>query len=142
MKILRSLKLLVWFFIHTLAITVILYVFWPLARWYISYRPLWGVDFFLTTTLANLIKTNFAPPYSFWNYAWFGGWPQFKYPLLSMYVASFLAKFTGLVDAVLFLIILATFIFLAGCYFLFYQLSRNVVLALALAIFAEMSGGV
>src|SRR3990167_126124 len=72
----------------------------------------------------------------------FGRWPQFKYPLLSMYVASFLAKFTGLVDAVLFLIILATFIFLAGCYFLFYQLSRNVVLALALAIFAGMSGGV
>ena len=127
--------------LHSIAVGAIVYSFLPIAKWYINFRPLWGVDFFLTVTLTNLLKNNFAPPYSFWNYAWFGGWPQFKYPLLSMYIASYLANFTDLVSAVLLLIIGATLVFLLGCYFLFYQLSRNVVLSATLAIFAGLSSG-
>lgn len=127
--------------LHAAAASAIIYSFLPVAKWYLNFRPVWGVDFFLTVTLTNLLLNNFAPPYSFWNYAWFGGWPQFKYPLLSMYIASFFANFTDLVSAVLLLIIGATLVFLLGCYFLFYQLSRNVVLSAALVIFAGLSSG-
>lgn len=137
----KSVYLISQIVLHGVAVGAIVYSFLPVAKWYLNFRPVWGVDFFLTVTLTNLLKNNFAPPYSFWNYAWFGGWPQFKYPLLSMYIASLLANFTDLVSAVLLLIIGATLVFLLGCYFLFYQLSRNVVLSAALAIFAGLSSG-
>lgn len=127
--------------IHSIAIGAIVYSFLPIAKWYLNFRPVWGVDFFLTVTLTNLLKNNFVLPYSFWNYAWFSGWPQFKYPLLSMYFASFLANFTDLVNAVLLMVVIAAAAFMLGCYFLFFQLSRNVPLAASLAIFAGLGSG-
>lgn len=129
------------FILHIAAVCAIVYSILPISKWYFSFRPVWGVDFFLTVTLTNLLKNNFAPPYSFWNYAWFGGWPQFKYPMLSMYFASLLTNFFDLANAVLLIVIGGAVVFTLGCYFLFFQLSRNIVLSASLAIFAGLSSG-
>ena len=108
-------------FLHLIAIGVIIYVFLPIAIWYLGYRPLWGVDFFLTPSLANLLSGNFVPPFAFWNYAWFSGWPQLaNYPLLLIYLVAILTKFYGLIASTQILVIAATILFFFGSYFLFF----------------------
>ena len=130
-------------FLHLIAIGVIIYAFLPIAIWYLGYRPLWGVDFFLTPSLANLLSGNFVPPFAFWNYAWFSGWPQLaNYPLLLIYLVAILTKFYGLIASTQILVIAATILFFFGSYFLFFVISRNILLALILTITTVLSSGI
>lgn len=128
--------------VHIGAIGILLYAFWPIARWYMAFRPIWGVDFFLTAAITNMLREHMVLPYAFWNYAGFAGWPQFRYPSLLAYIDAIVSKFNDLLISTQFLMMGFSSLFIIGCYFLFYVVSRNFVVALSLAVFAGLSGGV
>lgn len=130
------------FVFHCLAISLLFYTFLPIAKWYVDYRPIWGVDFFLTVAITNMLRGHFVLPYAFWNYAGFAGWPQFRYPSLLAYINAIVSKFNDLIISTQILMMGFSFLFILGCYFLFYVVSRNFVVALSLAVFAGLSGGV
>lgn len=128
--------------LHLVAVGVLVYAFWPVARWYIAYRPLWGVDFFLTATITKLLSLHFVAPFAFWNYAGFSGWPAYIYPSLHAYFAFLFSRFFDLISAIQIWVMVCAFLFVLGSYFLFFALSRNVVISALLAIGVAYSGGV
>lgn len=128
--------------LHIISIGVIALSFFPIATWYLNHKPIWGVDFFLTTTLANILKQNFVFPFEFWNYAWFGGFPVFFYPFLHIYAVGALATKLSLIQSAQIYMMAATLLFGVGAYFLFYIISRNFILSAVLAIATLYSGGV
>lgn len=128
---------------HVGALGAVLYYFLPIYKWYMSSRPIWGVDFFLTVNLASVLADNFTIlPYKFWNYGWFGGWPQFTYPFLTIYTNAMLSRFWDLVVSTQMMAMGFALLFIVGCYFLFYRISKNPVISAMLAVFAGLSGGV
>lgn len=136
-------KFLLLLILHLAAIEAVLYAFRPIGEWYFRSRPLWGVDFFLTASLAGVLSDNFTLlPYKFWNYGWFGGWPQFTYPFLTVYITALLSRFWDLVVSTQIVAIVFSVLFALGCYFLFFRISKNIVVAGVLAVFAVLSGGV
>lgn len=138
-KVLRFLVLLI---LHISAVFAILYAFLPLARWYLNYRPFWGVDFFLLGNLSKILSLNFVAPFAFWNYAGFGGWPAFFYPSLHTYIIYFFSRFFDLVYGLGLWMMASTALFILGVYFLVFLLSRSVVMAAFMAIGAAYSSGV
>lgn len=127
---------------HAISLAAIFYMFWPIARWYLGYLPLWGIDFFLTATITEQINSNFVLPHAFWNYAGFAGWPAFYYPSLHPYVIHFINQSYELVKSIQYWMIASAFLFTAGSYFLFYLVSRNFVLSAILASAVALSAGV
>lgn len=128
--------------LHLGAIVAIFYAFWPIARWYLHSKPVWGVDFFLLSTLSSLLGGNLVWPFAFWNYAGFAGWPLVIYPTLHVYILHFLVPFFNYVLGSQLLMIVSTALFLLGAHFLFFILSGNLLLAAILAIFTAYSSGV
>lgn len=128
--------------VHGIAIGLLLYVFLPVAKWYTAERPLFGIDFYLTVNLASLLREHLVLPHEFWNYGWFGGFPQFLYPPLTVYLIGILSKFWEMLYSVQIVVMSFAFLFGAGAYFLFFRISKNHVLAFSLAVFTVLSGGV
>ena len=141
-KIINILRTVTNLIVHSLAVGLVIYSTLPIIRWYLDYKPLWGVDFHLLTTLSSLFSYHLVPPYAWWNWAWFGGFPNFLYPSLHAYIAYFLDRTFDLIYSVQLLAMIFTFIFLLGAYFLFFILSRNLVLSAILAISVAFSSGV
>lgn len=127
---------------HLLAVSTIIYFFLPIAKWYLSFKPIWGIDFFLSTSLVSMLKEHFALPQAFWSYNWFGGWPIYIYPPLNTYLVSFFTHFYDLIQSLQVYMMVSTLMFALGGYFLFYVISRNFILSVALAIATALSGGV
>lgn len=136
------LDLIVNFFLQIIALAALIYTFIPLAKWYLSYLPVWGVDFFLSINLASLINQNPVLPYALWNYAGFGGWPQFLYPVLSAYIISAFSSYFGLVYSAQLMVMGSSLLFIVGMYFLFFRISKSVVISAIFSIFGGLSGGV
>lgn len=141
--------------LHLLAITVIIYSFLPIADWYfnnptlppsrenIEAKPLWGVDFYYTASLVNLLKDNFVLPYMGWGYAWFSGWPLLSsYPILNYYLILPFTLFFSLIDAIKVWMLVSLALYFTGLYAVFYVLSRNIVLSIILSIAGIYSVGV
>lgn len=127
---------------HAAAIAIIALMFWPFAKWYLDYLPLWGVDFYLIATISELLNNNFVLPHAFWNYAGFAGWPALIYPSLHAYIIYFLSKFLDFIVAIQYWMMVSSLLFSLGAYFLFYVVSRNFVLSMILAIACALSAGV
>ena len=127
---------------HLAAVVAIYFSFLPIAKWYLESSPLWGIDFHLSLSNAALIAQNPVLPHALWNYAGFAGWPQYLYPSLSAYFISFLAQFYDLVMSAQLMVMGSSLLFILGAYFLFFSISKNVVLAVSLAIFTGFCGGV
>lgn len=128
--------------LHLTALILIGYFFWPMAKWYFDAKPLWGVDFYYTATLTNLLKQSLAWPQSSWNYAWFTGWPNISsQPMLQYYLVLIFTFFFDLLSAVKIWMLICLGLFFAGGYACFYALSRNRGLAIILSIAAIYSVG-
>src|SRR3989344_7144962 len=129
--------------LHTSAIFVIILAFWPMAKWYFDAKPLWGVDFFYTATLTNLIKTNFAFPSLGWNYIWFTGSPVLSsFPILHYYLILPLTFFLDLLSSIKIWMLASLFLYFSGLYACFYKLSKNIIFSAILAIAGVYSVGV
>jgi len=138
----RLLKKVIVIKAHAIALVILFLTFLPIGKWYMDHHPLYGVDFSLTTSMAKQISENPVMPHAFWNYAGFDGWPYARYPFLIAYLTAFAQNFFDLFYSAQILMMASVVLFGFGCYFLFYKLSRNIILSLGLAIFVLWSGGV
>lgn len=127
--------------LHLLTLAIITLACLPIVNWYLSYTPIWGVDFFLTVSLVNILNMNFVPPYAFWGYSMFDGFPIFIYPFLNIYLLGIFSQFFDLVASAQIYMMVSTLLFVFGAYFLFFVLSRSFVLSAVLAIATAYSGG-
>lgn len=141
-RIFNILKLSGFVAAHISAIGVLSYAFLPIAKWYLLFRPLWGVDYFLLASLSSLVKSHLVAPYALWNYAWFGGLPIFIYPILHSYVVNLLTAKFDLIFSVGLWMMISTLLFVIGAYFLFFAISKNLILAVILAVATAYSAGV
>lgn len=139
----QILKLLVAIFLHIGAISIILISFAPLAQWYFSANPLWGVDFYYTATLVRLLKLGFALPAGVWNHFWFAGWPMLSnYPILHYYGIYFLTFFADIFVSIKFWMIASAALFFIGIYATSYRLARDWIIATVITLAAIYSIGV
>lgn len=141
--------------LHISAVVAIVVAFLPMAKWYFENpilpsstlnsqaRPLWGVDFYYTATLVNLLKDNFVFPHLGWGYAWFSGWPFLSnYPFLHYYFIAPLTAFFPLLSAIKLWMVISLLFYIVGCYAVFYRLSHNFAVSLVLSVAAIYSVGV
>ena len=129
--------------LHLVAVGIIITAFFPMAKWYFDAKPLWGVDFYYTVALVNLIKSNLTLPPVSWNYAWFAGWPNFSsFPMLHYFLIVPFTYFLDLLLAVKLWTNLSMGLYVLGIYACSYVLSRNRGLAVILAIASVYSVGV
>ncbi len=129
--------------LHTVAAAGIIFVFYPMASWYFDGKPLWGVDFFYTASLTNMLKSNLVLPPGGWGYAWFAGWPfQSNYPVLHYYLILPFTYFFPLIAAVKLWMLASLGLFFVGAYFLFYKLSHSFAVSFVLAVAGIYSVGV
>ena len=148
-------KILILSILHLVAIVVIIVAFWPVADWYFNNpifpasrenteaKPLWGVDFYYTASIVNLLKENFVLPHIGWGYAWFSGWPLLSsYPILNYYFILPFIPFFPLLDAIKIWMLVSLALYFAGLYAVFYVLSRNIALSVILSVAAIYSVGV
>ncbi len=143
MNKLKILEKLAVFLLHLIAIALIILSFADLANWYFTSKPLWGVDFYYTTSLVTLLKDNLTHPATGWGYAWFSGWPLLSnYPVLHYYLILPLTSFFFIISAVKIWMLVSLILFFFGCYACFYVLSRNLALSLTLAFAGIYSVGV
>ncbi|RJR29720.1 hypothetical protein C4564_01790 [Candidatus Microgenomates bacterium] len=138
----KTLKLIVNLLLHIGAIAAIIIAFFPLAKWYFDANPLWGVDFFYTASMVNLLKDNFALPWSAWNYQWFAGWPLLiTYPILQYYLVLPFTLFFHLIAAVKIWMLVSLGLFFTASYACFYVVSKNQIFAALFAIASAYTVG-
>lgn len=138
----KALYFLLFSIAHLMTIVAIMYAFWPIAKWYLNYRPVWGVDFFLLNTLTHLLSENLVWPPASWNYGWFAGFPMFFYPFLHVYIGVIFNHFFDLVVGTQLWMLASTALLVIGSYFLFFTVSRNFILSGVLAMATAYSSGV
>src|SRR3990167_3731200 len=121
----RMLYKLLYLILHLLFIGVILISFYPMAKWYFTSKPLWGVDFYYTATLVILIKNNFTFPHSGWNYACSAGWPLLlTYPILHYYLILPLSMIFDLVVSIKIWMLASLGLYFIGLYAVYFFLSK------------------
>ncbi|MCH7951971.1 hypothetical protein IH980_04525 [Patescibacteria group bacterium] len=129
--------------LHLMAIGVILAAFLPIAWWYFHYSPLWGVDFYYTASMTQMLKQSLAFPPAVWNHAWFSGFPFLSnFPILHYYFILLLTSFFDLFASIKYWMIISAALFFVGSYVLFYVLSKSHVLSAILSVAAVYSIGV
>src|SRR3989344_2694608 len=151
----RMLHFFILALLHLTAVVVIIYFFLPMADWYfrnptlpvspenVEAVPLWGVDFYYTASLVNLLRDNFVLPNIGWGYAWFSGWPTLSsYPILQYYFIVPFTLFFSLIDAIKVWMLVSLALYFVGLYGVFYVISRNIVLSVILSIAGIYSVGV
>ena len=128
---------------HLFMIGIVMLFFYPIASWYYKARPLFGIDFYNTVSLVNILAKNFVLPPAAWLSNWFGGWPYIsQYPVLHFYAILPFAHFQSLIEATLTWMIISTALNFIGIYLLFFELGKSKILAAVLAIGAIYSVGV
>lgn len=135
-------KLIIKLLLHICAAGAIVYFFWPLAKWYFENRFLWGVDFYYTASLVNIIRNNPVLTPGAWNYQWFSGWALLSnYPILQYYLILPFTGFFSLITAVKVWMLISLVIFFIGCYACFYLLSRSFAISFVLTLASIYSAG-
>lgn len=129
--------------LHLGAVVVLIFAFSPIADWYFSAKPLWGVDFYYTASLVTYLRDHFAFPHVMWFYPWFGGWPlAFYSPVLHYYLILPFLNFFEVIASIKIWMLVSTAFFVLGVYVLCVRLSRNVGLGLLMALTSVFSVGV
>lgn len=126
--------------LHALALGALLFGWWPIAKFWYTYRPLFGIDFFLSVSLLEYLKRNFALPWDGWKYIWYGGNPwSSSYPFWNTYVMLPLERFLGSPSAILVMTLASYTLLLVFTYVLLHHLSKSRLLALGAALATSYS---
>ncbi len=122
------------FGLHTVSLALLAAVFAPLAQWYSSTPLPLGLDSLHFVYYVNYLQNNFGLFTSMWKYTWYAGAPfSREYPMLHMYATLPLASYFGDVVGSQIYLLAALFAFSVVCYFLYFALSGNHFLSVALA---------
>ena len=121
--------------IHFAALAVIFKLWLPIANWYLSQIPPFGIDLFNSVSYLTYLAKHFSFMFNGWKYTGFSGmpWGQ-EYPVLYFYLMLPLTKFFSIPQVVKIFALAGNFLFVASSYLLFATLSKNRVLAVILAL--------
>lgn len=128
---------------HLLATTIILFVFWSPAAYFLFRGGLIGHDsnHFLYFVAEFSRRLPFPP--AGWRMTWFEGIPQMlDYPWLNFYLIQPLVKLVGILAATKIYLISFLFLFLVFSYLVFWELSGSIFLAAALTVVLSRSWAV
>jgi len=124
-----------YFLLHLLAIGLIIYLVWPVGRWYLNQVPARGTDLYLSASYVSHLLDNFAFRFNGWKEIWYTGVPYNKdYPSFYFYLMLPLAARFGLIPGIQLFAVAVLFAFGVFSYFLYFSLAKNPILALALAL--------
>jgi len=140
MTVVAFLKRVVSFVLHVAALAALYVVLRPVFTWYLAKVPLLGVDLYYSATYGAYQLRNFSLPFNSFKDIWFAGYPLFRdlFQLYFYLMVPFIKDF-GLIEGIKLYVVAVTLGFAASCYFLFYQLGRNIVLGLLLTILVLFS---
>lgn len=117
------------------AISLVVYLSLPLARWYWEKLPVRGTDIFNTASYVGYLMRNFITFFGGWKDMWYEGNPfGLDYPFLHFYLILPFAKFFGLIRGIEAFSLFSIFVFLFFSYLTFFQLSRNKVISAILTL--------
>ncbi|MDP3955009.1 MAG: hypothetical protein Q8Q15_01440 [bacterium] len=120
---------------HFAAISLVIYLIWPIAQWYLDQSPSKGVDLYLSGSYVSQLISDFAFRFNGWNNFWFSGSPHaLGYPSLYFYLMLPLAKAYGLIRGVQVFSVIAFLVFAAFSYLLYAELARNRIIAIILTL--------
>lgn len=121
--------------LHLGALGIIFLALQPIASWYLTRIPALGVDLYYSATYVAYHLKHFSLPFNSFKDLWFGGYPLFRDIFqLHFYLMAPFAKTFGLIEGIRTYVVVSLFGLAVFSYFLFYQLGRNVVLAVLLAV--------
>lgn len=121
--------------IHLAAIGLIIYLIWPVAKWYFSQVPAKGIDLYLSASYVSHLLKDFAFRFNGWKEFWFAGVPySVDYPSLYFYLMTPFAKLYGLIPGIQRFAIFSLFVFAVFSYLLYQELSKNRLLAVVLTL--------
>lgn len=140
-QILKKIFLLIFLVvIHLLAIGVLGFMIWPIAKWYLNAIPVKGIDLYLSASYVAQLLKHFSLRFTGWKEIWFSGQPfALDYPMYYFYTMIPLVKHFGLVQGIQWFAMLALAVFCVFSYFLYYQLAKNPALALVLTLATAFS---
>lgn len=121
--------------LHIPAIAAIYYFWQPISNWYFGKVPALGIDLYLSATYVNYQLRHFSLPFNSFKDIWWAGLPlardnpQLVYYLMMPFAAIFGAPLGIGKFAMVSLIVM-----IVSCYFLFYKLSKNHGISLALSV--------
>ena len=128
--------------LHLAALACVFVAFLPIGLWYFRSSPLWGVDFYYTASMVEILKRTVVFPSAAWNASWFFGSPYLSnYAILHYYFILLLTLFTDLFSAIKFWMVFSAFSFFVGSYCAFYFLSKSRILSTILVIGSAYSIG-
>lgn len=120
---------------HLAAIALIIYLAWPIAKWYLEKLPTRGIDLYLSGSYVSYLIGYFSLPFDGWKDIWFSGVPLFKdYTLLYFYLMIPFAKHFGLIYGIQVFAVMGLFVFAVFSYLLYYELSKNRILSVILTL--------
>jgi hypothetical protein len=122
--------------IAIIALTVIYYLWLPVAKWYWNQIPAKGIDLFNSASYLSYLSGHFSFPINGWKYTWFSGWPVGldPYPMLSYYLMLPLLNYFNIIHSVQFFALGSFFVSVVFSYLLFASISKNRFLAVILAL--------
>lgn len=128
---------------HLLAITIILFVFWSAAAYFLFGEGLIGVDSNHFSYFVAEYSRRLPFPPAGWRMAWFEGIPQMlDYPWFNFYLIQPLVKLVGVMPATKIYLVSFLFLFLLFSYLVFWELSGSILLSAALSVTLSRSWAV
>lgn len=120
---------------HLVALGVVFYLTWPIAKWYLAQLPVKGVDIYLSGSYVSHLLRYFAFRFNGWKEFWFSGVPYAKdYPSLYFYLMVPFARHFGLIRGIQVFSAGVLFVLAGFSYLLFFALSKSRVLSVILAL--------
>ena len=120
---------------HGLVIGLLCYLFYGIAKYLYGIRPTIGIDLYLSVSFISYIYNHLNWPFATWFSSWYGGGPLSDfYPSLSFYLSLPLIPFVGVVRSAQVISLVSLGLLGVFSYFLYYEISKNKVLAAMLAI--------
>ena len=128
---------------HVIALSIVLFFFWPVAEWYLTHRPILGVDFFNMATYARFFSNNFEFFPRGYMSNWYGGSPVLDNVIFTWYwVVGLIARFVPLIEAVKYSVVGGFFFLIFFTYIAAQRLSRNHFFSALLAILVTFSANI
>lgn len=139
-------KILQWIYstiFHLSCITAIYYLLLPIFNWYLSKKPILGVDFFNSVTYVTYLTHNFSFQFNGFKDIWFAGYPLSRdFISLSYYPMILFAKSFDVIRGIQLYVLFSLFLLGLFSYLLFYQVSKSRLFSLLITLFVLYSSNI
>ncbi|MBI4057981.1 hypothetical protein HY405_01570 [Candidatus Microgenomates bacterium] len=139
-KVSKAVLILASVVLHLSVLVVLWYFLQPISTWYLNKIPALGIDLYNSVTHVALQQRHFSFWFNGFKDIWFSGYPFVgDFPQFHYYAMIPFANLFGMVKGVQMYVVFSLFLLLVSSYLLFYKISKNIGLALVLAVSVLLS---